>query len=52
MLVGTYLMDDYEKIEVRRGDNPFKLQFISTMFFGTQFETISKERFMNAKIVV
>lgn len=51
MLVGTYLMGDYEKIEVRRGDNPFKLQFISTMFFGTQFESLSKEVFMNAKIV-
>ena len=50
-LVGTYLMGDYEKIEVRRGDNPFKLQFISTMFFGTQFESLSKEVFMNAKIV-
>ena len=52
MLVGTYLMGDYEKIEVRRGDNPFKLQFIATMFFGTQFESLSKEVFMNAKITV
>ena len=52
MLVGTYLMNDYEKIEVRRGDNPFKLQFIATMFFGTQFESLSKEIFMNAKITV
>lgn len=42
-LIGTYLQGDLEKIEVRRGDNPFKLQFINTMFFGTQFETLSKE---------
>ena len=51
-LVGTNLIGDYEKIEVRRGDNPFKLQFISTMFFGTQFESLSKEVFMNAKVTV
>ncbi len=51
MLVGTYLLGDYEKIEVRRGDNPFLLQFILTMFFGAQFETISPELFFNAKII-
>lgn len=35
-----------EKIEVRRGDNPFLLQFILTMFFGVQFEYIGKENLM------
>lgn len=49
-LVGTYQMGDYEKIEVRRGDNPFKLQFITTMFFGTQWETLSPERLMVGKL--
>ena len=52
LLVGVNLMGDYEKIEVRRGDNPFKLQFISTMFFGTQFETISPELLMVAKTII
>jgi hypothetical protein len=51
-LIGTCLAGDYEKIEVRRGDNPFKLQFITTMFFGTQFESISPEVFFTAKNII
>ena len=38
-----------EKIEVRRGDNAFKLQFILAMFFGVQFATLNKREFMVAK---
>ncbi|WP_299576660.1 hypothetical protein [uncultured Sunxiuqinia sp.] len=49
MLVGVNQVGEEEKIEVRRGDNPFKLQFVTTMFFGTQFESISAERLMVGK---
>ena len=49
MLVGVNQVGEEEKIEVRRGDNPFKLQFVTTMFFGTQFETISKEKLLVGK---
>jgi hypothetical protein len=52
MLVGVNQSGEEEKIEVRRGDNPFKLQFVTTMFFGTQFETISKERLLVGKLAV
>lgn len=52
MLVGVNQVGEEEKIEVRRGDNPFKLQFITTMFFGTQFETISPERLLVGKFYV
>ena len=38
-----------EKIEVRRGNNAFKLQFILAMFFGVEFATINKREFMVAK---
>jgi len=48
-LVGVNQVGEEEKIEVRRGDNPFKLQFVTTMFFGTQFETISPEKLMVGK---
>ncbi len=50
MLVGVNQKGEEEKIEVRRGDNPFKLQFVTTMFFGTQFESISPERLMVGKL--
>jgi hypothetical protein len=50
LLVGVNQVGEEEKIEVRRGDNPFKLQFITTMFFGTQFETISPEKLLVGKI--
>lgn len=52
MLVGVNQVGEEEQIEVRRGDNPFKLQFITTMFFGTQFESISPERLMVGKFFV
>jgi hypothetical protein len=38
-----------EKIEVRRGDNAFKLQFILAMFFGTQFATIDPKELIISK---
>lgn len=52
MLVGVNQVGEEEQIEVRRGDNPFKLQFITTMFFGTQFESLSPERLMVGKFFV
>lgn len=39
-----------ESIEVRRGDNPFKLQMILAMFFGTQFATLNKKTLHVAKL--
>ena len=51
MLVGVNQVGEEEKIEVRRGDNPFLLQFVTTMFFGTNFETISPERLLVGKLV-
>lgn len=50
MLVGVNQKGEEERIEVRRGDNPFKLQFVTTMFFGTQFETVSPERLLVGKL--
>jgi hypothetical protein len=50
MLVGVNQMGEEEQIEVRRGDNPFKLQFVTTMFFGTQIESISPERLLVCKL--
>ncbi len=50
MLVGVNQQGEEEQIEVRRGDNPFKLQFVTTMFFGTQFETVSPQRLLIGKL--
>lgn len=50
MLVGVNQTGEEEMIEVRRGDNPFKLQFVTTMFFGTQFETVSSEKLLVGKL--
>lgn len=50
MLVGVNQAGEEERIEIRRGDNPFKLQFVTTMFFGTQFESISPERLLVGKL--
>lgn len=49
MLIGCYQMGDFEKIEVRRGDNPFLLQFVTTMFLGTNMESIHSTRLLVAK---
>ena len=41
---------EQEQLEVRRGDNPFLLQFVLTMFFGVQFETVDAKRLLVAEI--
>lgn len=46
MLYGYGNGVENESVEVRRGDNAFKLQFIMAMFFGVQFETIDKRRLL------
>lgn len=50
MLVGVNQKGEEENIEVRRGENPFKLQFVTTMFFGTQYETISPTKLLVGKL--
>jgi len=52
MLVGVNQTGEEEQIEVRRGDNPFLLQFITTMFFGTQYESVSPTRLLVGKLFV
>ncbi|WP_372775644.1 hypothetical protein [Mangrovibacterium sp.] len=39
-----------EGVEVRRGDNAFKLQFILAMFFGVQYATLDKKELMISKL--
>lgn len=51
MLVGVNQMGDEEKITVEK-HAAFVLQFIMAMFFGVQFETVSPERLMVAKLFV
>lgn len=43
MLIGVDQMSDKEFVKVREIDNPFKAQFVLTMLFGVQFNTLSKE---------
>ena len=45
MLVGYGNGADKETILVEK-HHPFKLDFVATMFFGAEFETISKERLL------
>lgn len=49
MLVGYDTLGDVESIEVERFA-PFVLSFIATMFFGTQFESIDKQRLFVADL--
>lgn len=49
MLVGVNQMGEEEDIEIARF-KAFVLQFIATMFFGCQYESISKERILFATI--
>jgi len=51
MLVGVDQQGDTEKITVEK-HAAFVLQFIMAMFFGVQFETVSPERLMVAKLFV
>lgn len=50
MLYGYGNGVENEKIEVRRGDNAFKLQFILAMFFGVQFATLNKKEMYVAQL--
>lgn len=49
MLVGVDQLSDAEKIEIEKYA-PFVLTFVATMFFGCQFESVSKERLFIAKL--
>jgi hypothetical protein len=50
MLIGVDQLSDAERIEVEKHE-AFVLQFIATMFFGCQFESISPERLLVAELV-
>jgi len=50
MLYGYGNGVEQEKIEIRRGDNAFKLQFILAMFFGVQFATLNKKEMFVAQL--
>ena len=45
MLVGTCQMSDEESVSIEKY-SPFVLDFVMTMFFGTQYESIDKERIL------
>lgn len=49
MLVGYDSMSDVESISVEKYA-PFVLTFVATMFFGTQFESIDKQRLFVAEL--
>ena len=49
MLIGVDQESDLEKILIEK-HHPFVLDFIVTMFFGTQYESISKERLLVGKL--
>ena len=49
MLVGVNQMGEEEQIEIEKF-KAFVLQFVATMFFGVEFESISKERLLVAKM--
>ena len=49
MLYGVDQISDKENVEVARF-KAFVLQFIATMFFGVQYESIDKERILFATI--
>lgn len=51
MLVGVDQQSDTEKITVEK-HAAFVLQFIMAMFFGVQFESVSPERLLVAKLFV
>lgn len=49
MLVGYDQMSDVESVMVKEYE-PFILSYIATMFFGVQFESIDKRRFMAVEL--
>lgn len=50
MLVGVNLQGEEERLEVEK-HHEFLLSFIATLFFGTEFESIAKERMLVGKLV-
>jgi hypothetical protein len=50
MLIGVDQQSDTEKVRIREVDNPKVLQYFMVMYFGTEFESISKERLCYGKI--
>lgn len=50
-LIGVDQMSDMEKVRIKEDNNVNYTQFILDMFFGCQFESLSKEKFLTAKIV-
>lgn len=51
MLVGVDQSSDTEKITIEKHE-PFRLDFVAAMFFGTQFESISPERLLVGKLYI
>lgn len=49
MLVGVDQMSDMERISIEK-HHPFLVDFVCTMFFGCQFESISPERLLVGKL--
>lgn len=49
MLVGVNQTGEEEKMDVEKYA-PFVLTFVATMFFGVQYESVSKERFLAVKL--
>lgn len=49
MLIGVDQESDLEKILIEK-HHPFLLDFVVTLFFGTQYESISKERLLVGKL--
>ena len=49
MLIGTDQMGGVENITVEK-HHEFLLSFIATMFFGTNYESISPERLLVGKL--
>lgn len=49
VLVGCDQKSDQEEVRIRECDNPKVAQFFMKLFFGVEFETISKERLLVVK---
>ena len=45
LLIGADTLSDVESIDIERFE-AFVLSYIATIFFGVQFESIDRERFM------
>lgn len=49
MLVGVDQVSDAEYVKVREVENPFKLQFVMKMNFGTEFQSIANQNLLVGK---